>query len=155
LGLESAYRPTGRPPKVGRNQNASPGQYRTCPAFAFLSRFRFPAPDKVVRPGVTVLERMIVTARRRAEHETMRRLAVVLDGPGRSLLDGLLIPDESTGQTPLSWLRRGEVANTPAAILAALERRATLVGWGVDRWDLKALPFQWISLMSNAKAPSL
>ena len=68
LGLESAYRPTGRPPKVGRNQNASPGedrsdvgwagqfnnigpvplsrisQYRTCPAFrrtfpAFVSRF--------------------------------------------------------------------------------------------------------------------
>ena len=91
--------------------------------------------DKVVRPGVTVLERMIVTARRRAEHETMRRLAVVLDGPGRSLLDGLLIPDESTGQTRLSWLRRGEVANTPVAILAALQRRAALVGWGVDRWD--------------------
>src|SRR5205823_4536969 len=39
----------------------------------------------------------------------------------------------------LSWLRRAEVANTPAAILAALRRRATLVGWGVDRWDLQAL----------------
>ena len=25
LGLESAYRPTGRPRKVGRNQNTSPG----------------------------------------------------------------------------------------------------------------------------------
>jgi putative transposase len=25
LGLESVYRPTGRPRKVGRNQNASPG----------------------------------------------------------------------------------------------------------------------------------
>jgi len=25
LGLESAYRPTGRPRRVGRNQNASPG----------------------------------------------------------------------------------------------------------------------------------
>jgi hypothetical protein len=25
LGLESAYRPTGRPRKVGRNQNAAPG----------------------------------------------------------------------------------------------------------------------------------
>ena len=25
LGLESAYRPTGRPRKMGRNQNASPG----------------------------------------------------------------------------------------------------------------------------------
>ena len=92
------------------------------------------AADKVMRPGVNVLERMIVTARRRAEHDTLGRLAVVLDGSGRSLLDGLLIPDRLTGQTPLSWLRRGEVTNTPAAILAALERRAALLGWGVDRW---------------------
>jgi Domain of unknown function (DUF4158) len=97
------------------------------------------AADKVWRPGVTVLERMIVTVRRRAEHENMRRLAVLLDDPGRSLLDGLVIPDASTGQTRLSWLRRGEVANTPVAILAALERRAALVGWDVDRWDLQSL----------------
>ena len=34
LGLESAYRPTGRPRKVGRNQNASPG----C-SISDLSRF--------------------------------------------------------------------------------------------------------------------
>ena len=34
LGLESAYRPTGRPRKVGRDQNVAPVcQYRTCPAF--------------------------------------------------------------------------------------------------------------------------
>jgi Domain of unknown function (DUF4158) len=107
------------------------------------------AADKVVRPGVTVLERIIVTARGRAEHETMRRVAVVLDGTRRSLLDGLLIPDEATGQTPLSWLRRGEVANTPAAILAALRRRATLVGWGVDRWDLQALHPNRLKLLAR------
>ena len=41
------------------------------------------AADKVVRPGVTVLERMVVAARRGAERETMRRLAAVLDEPGR------------------------------------------------------------------------
>ena len=40
------------------------------------------AADKVARPGVTVLERMVVAARRGAEHETMRRLAAVLDEPG-------------------------------------------------------------------------
>jgi hypothetical protein len=47
LGLESAYRPTGRPRKIGLNQDAAPApeqdrlgktafpycQYRTCPAF--------------------------------------------------------------------------------------------------------------------------
>jgi hypothetical protein len=97
------------------------------------------AADKVVRPGVTVLERMIVAARGRAERETMRRLAAVLDEPGRTLLDGLLAPDGATDRTPLTWLRQGEVATTPTAILSALERRATLIGWGVDRWDLGVL----------------
>ncbi len=97
------------------------------------------AAEKVVRPGVTVLERMVVAARRGAGRETMKRLAAVLDEPGRSLFDSLLVPDEETDQTPLTWLRQGEVTTTPTAILAALERRATLLGWGVDRWDLQAL----------------
>jgi hypothetical protein len=97
------------------------------------------ASEKVVRPGVTVLERMVVAARRGAERETMKRLAAVLDEPGRSLLDRLLIPDESTDRTVLTWLRQGEVATTPTAILSALERRSTLLGWGVDRWNLQSL----------------
>ena len=97
------------------------------------------AADKLVRPGVTVLERMVVAARRGAGRETMKRLAAVLDEPGRSLLDRLLTPDGSTDRTLLTWLRQGEVATTPTAILSALERRATLIGWGVDRWDLRAL----------------
>ena len=48
-------------------------------------------------------------------------------------------PRRVDGPDPLTWLRQGEVANTPTAILSALERRATLIGWGVDRWDLQAL----------------
>ena len=92
-----------------------------------------------MRPGVTVLERMIVAARRGAERETTKRLAAVLDEPGRALLDRLLVPDGSTDRTLLTWIRQGEVATTPTAILSALERRATLIGWGVDRWDLQAL----------------
>ena len=42
------------------------------------------AADKLVRPGVTVLERMVVAARR-GRRETMKRLATVLDEPGRAL----------------------------------------------------------------------
>jgi uncharacterized protein (DUF2126 family) len=80
---------------------------------------------------------MVVAARRGAERETMKRLAAVPDEPGRALLDHPLIPDESTDRTLLTWLRQGEVATTPTAILSALERRATLIGWGVDRWDLR------------------
>jgi hypothetical protein len=62
------------------------------------------ASEKVVRPGVTVLERMVIAARRGAERETMKRLTAVLDEPGRALLVRLLIPDESTARTLLTWL---------------------------------------------------
>jgi hypothetical protein len=71
---------------------------------------------------------MVVAARRGAERETMKLLATVLDEPGRAILDRLLIPEESTDRTLLTWLRQGEVATTPSAILSALERRATLIG---------------------------
>jgi hypothetical protein len=82
---------------------------------------------------------MIVAARRGAGRETMKRLAAVLDGPGRALLDSLLAPDGSTDQNPLNRIRQGEITTTPTAILSALERRAALIGWGVDRWDLRSL----------------
>ena len=54
-------------------------------------------------------------------------------------LDGLLIPDPITGQTPLSWLRRGAVTHSPRSILDALEKIAVLRGWGVAQWDLSTV----------------
>jgi TnpA family transposase len=94
---------------------------------------------KIVRPGVTRLERMAATARQRAQRATLRRLAPLLTEACRTLLDHLLIPEETTGRTPLTWLRQGATANSPTAILTALEKVACLRGWGVDRWDLSSL----------------
>jgi hypothetical protein len=81
LGLESAYRPTGRPPKVGRNQNAAPDrivrrsavsrvyQYRTCPAF----RFQLPK-------GVAVFARIAIELnRKRADIPLLDGLMPELD----------------------------------------------------------------------------
>jgi hypothetical protein len=44
------------------------------------------AVDKLVRPWVTVLARMVVAASRGAGRETMKRLAAVLDEPGLDLM---------------------------------------------------------------------
>jgi TnpA family transposase len=45
----------------------------------------------------------------------------------------------ATGRTPLTWLRQGATANSPAAILTTLEKLAWLRRWGVDLWDLSSL----------------
>jgi TnpA family transposase len=94
---------------------------------------------KIIRPGVTRLERMVATARQRAQRETLQRLASLLMEASRTRLDRLLVPDGTTGRTPLTWLRQGATANSPAAILTTLEKLAWLRGWGVDRWDLSSL----------------
>jgi hypothetical protein len=71
--------------------------------------------DRIVRPGPTRLERLAVTARQEAHHETFRLLMPLLSGECRALLDGLLIPDASRAGTTLSWLRRAAVSNSPKA----------------------------------------
>jgi hypothetical protein len=81
------------------------------------------AADKVVRPGVTVLERMVIAARRGAERETVRRLAGVLDEPGRALLDCLLTPEGSTDRTPRRPAHRHRKCPHPLHPLASRQEQ--------------------------------
>jgi TnpA family transposase len=95
--------------------------------------------DKLVRPTVIHLERLVASARDQAQQLLARRLAPLLTDARKALLDGLLLRDEALGRTRLDWLRQGTTANTPRSILAALERRAYLLERGVDRWELAAI----------------
>ena len=95
--------------------------------------------DKIVRPGLTCLERMVVAAQQEAQHETFRILTPLLSDDTRTLLDGLLVPDASRGGTALTWLRRAAVSNTPKAILRNIEKLEFLKGAGVVQWTLNGL----------------
>jgi hypothetical protein len=95
--------------------------------------------DRIVRPGPTRLERLVVTARQEAQHETFRLLTPLLSGECRALLDGLLIPDASRAGTTLAWLRRAAVSNSPKAILHNIERLEFLRRAGVARWVIGGL----------------
>lgn len=53
--------------------------------------------QKRVRPGVTVLERMVIAAREQAQEETYRRLNVLLTDERKEFLDKLLITDGASG----------------------------------------------------------
>jgi TnpA family transposase len=95
--------------------------------------------DKVVRPGPTRLERLVVAVRQEAQQETFRRLEPLLTDDGKALLDSLLVPDASRGGTTLTWLRRAAVSNSPKAILRNIEKLEFLKGAGVARWTLDVL----------------
>jgi hypothetical protein len=95
--------------------------------------------ERIVRPGVTRLERFIATAREKAHDETFRQLTSLLTDDRKTLLDGLLQPDVTTGRTLLSWLRQEAVSHAASHIIATLTKIVFLHDAGVDQWDLSRL----------------
>lgn len=105
--------------------------------------------ERVLRPGVTVVERAVATARAQAHDESLRRLAPVLTAETRAALDDLLVPDGPGRETTLAWLRRPATANTPEALLDVAAKLAWLRSRSVDRWDLSALPANRLKMLAR------
>jgi len=94
---------------------------------------------KLVRPGVSVVERMVASARDQADNETHRRISPVLTEELTTSLDALLVPDEALKRTPLTWLRTPATSMTPDAIRMELRKLEFVRNLGAHRWDLSAL----------------
>lgn len=95
--------------------------------------------ERIVRLGVTRLERFVATAREQAHEETFRQLTPLLTDERKTLLDGLLQPDTTTGRTLLSWLRQEAVSHAASHIIATLTKIVFLHDAGVDQWNLASL----------------
>jgi TnpA family transposase len=95
--------------------------------------------ERIVRPGVTRLERFVATAREQAHEETFRQLIPLLTDERQTLLDGLLQPDATTGRTLLSWLRQEAVSHAASHIIATLTKIVFLHDAGVAQWHLASL----------------
>lgn len=95
--------------------------------------------ERLMRPGLTVIERMVAAARSEAHEVSAKRLAPLLTTERKTLLDGLLQPSDSGEPTPLGWLRRPATSNTPPALLEVTEKIQTLQDWSVPDWDLSAI----------------
>ena len=105
--------------------------------------------EKIVRPSVTTLERMVINARSLATLETFNRLQFLLTTSTKVFLDSLLEKDETTGRTPLNWLRRQATTNSPNSILNALEKLTFLEAHQVPNWDLSGLNPNRIKLLAS------
>src|ERR1700722_622527 len=91
------------------------------------------------RPGVTLLERLVMAARERGHRETFHRLASFFPNERLVTFDSLLIREESLGRTPLAWLGHRAAANTSKAIVAELKKLDFLRVLGAAGWDLSEI----------------
>ena len=58
--------------------------------------------EKIVRPGVTRIERLVMEARERGHRETFRRLGIFFTEEQLVQLDQLLVRGEELDRTPLA-----------------------------------------------------
>jgi TnpA family transposase len=105
--------------------------------------------EKIVRPGITRLEKMIASARSQAQEETFRRLSPLLTSECKIFLDNLLVSDDTTHRTRHSWLSKGATSNTASAMLFCLDKLAFLRERKVDQWDMSPLTPNRLKFMSQ------
>ncbi|MFK7990356.1 MAG: Tn3 family transposase [Sandaracinaceae bacterium] len=93
---------------------------------------------RVLRPGVTVLERHVLDARLAAERRTFDSLHALIE-PVRDVLERLLRVDAELEGTRLTWLRERARSNSPRAIQGMLDKHEWLAEAGVAEWDVSPI----------------
>ena len=95
--------------------------------------------ERLLRPAVSGIERLIAAAVVEADEETYRRLEPVLTSVVRRRLDGLLDVDPGSGLCRLVWVRRGISVVSPRGILDGLDKVDFLRALGAGSWDVSVL----------------
>ena len=105
--------------------------------------------DRIFRPGLTVLERMVARSRQQARHVTFERMSHLLSAQHKTFLDGLLEADESSYRTTLGWLQRLPNDHTASQINTTLEKIRFLQDAGVINWDLREINPNRLKFLAN------
>ncbi len=110
------------------------------PTLLFNLAAEFLMSAKTIRPGVSVLERMITSARTGATALTSDLVGHLLTGQRCSDLDRLLASDAGLGMTRLAWLSKPAVEATASAVLTSVGKLAFLRSMDAHTLDLSVLP---------------
>jgi hypothetical protein len=114
-----------------------------------LERLRW---DRILRPGLTSLERIVSTARQQARQITFERVSPLLTPAGERFLTNLLERDQGGYRTTLSWLQRMPNDHTAPQIVATLDKIGFLQQAQVPDWDLTTLNPNRLKFLANIGA---
>ena len=105
--------------------------------------------EKIVRPGITVLERTIIAVRSESQREVYRRLSPVLTNDLKNAMDKIVAPDSSGERTMLFWLRKSASQNTPKSILKSIDKLNWLKSLGVHDWEILSINPNRLKLLAQ------
>jgi len=94
--------------------------------------------QQLVRPGLTVLERLVAAARSDSERENYRRVKPLLTPELEAGLDDLLVVGSEEVAAPIKAL--GQEARSIGRIGESIEKLELLRSLGAERWDLEMIP---------------
>lgn len=94
--------------------------------------------QQILRPGLSVLERLVSAARSDADGEIHRCVRPLLSVQRRDRLDALLVVADDAGVAAVKAL--GQETRGLSAIGEAIGHLELLRGLGVDHWDLGVIP---------------
>lgn len=92
--------------------------------------------QKLVRPRITTIERMVSTARNQAMKVTYQMMKPLVKASGRKFLNDLLKPEGDGKAIRLSRLRWPATSNSAAEILRVIEKINFLRSHNVHQWDV-------------------
>ncbi len=105
--------------------------------------------NKILLPGVTVMERLIAQVRDRANARIWQKLAQLPNDEQLGLLENLLATDPGSRRTGLDILRQPPTHATANGLLKAIHRLERLREIGSANWNLFGIPMGRISALSR------
>ena len=119
------------------------------PSFLLNSAIEKLYTEKIFRPGLSVLERLVLKAREEAVNETYRLLLPTLNGEAKTNLDKLGDIKKGGKQSNLVWLRQPAVSFSADAILQNIEKIEFLREMKVEDWDLSFISPNRLKFLSQ------
>jgi len=105
--------------------------------------------NKVILPGLTVLERAVARVRSRANERLWRRLTIQVAPEQRARLEQLLIVPDTDRTSPFDRLRDGPVLQSPAELGRAVERLERVQNIAAGLPSLDRLPTSRITTLAR------
>ena len=106
--------------------------------------------QKILLPGVSVLERLVATVRERVAQRVWKLLSRLPTDEQCQQLDAILKVDEDARQTVLDQLRRSPTRHSAPALVAALHRLKRIRAIGVSHLVLPNVPPSRLKVLSRA-----
>ena len=105
--------------------------------------------DKILRPAINTLERMVGSIGERLNEETYQRLTFLLTPELQEKLDKVLELDKTLKMPIHRWLCLQPTSNTAKSINQTLDKVAYLQEMKVASWDVSAIPINRKKRLAN------